>query len=146
MKCISDLIPTVCPLKESGHLMEDYLVDTQYFGKISSGYWSDTNPLGKIHGIDVFFLSILGVMCVQVHMLSDWPLLYMCTTRVIRDVYSMDLAEWESERFSWLSCILAKLRSFKWPDSYCGQTVIQHHHHWEVLPSYLTILHRIFFL
>ncbi len=33
---------TVCPLKESGHLMEDYSVDTQCFGKISSGYCSDT--------------------------------------------------------------------------------------------------------
>ena len=29
--------PTVCPVKESGHLMEDYSVDTQCFGKISSG-------------------------------------------------------------------------------------------------------------
>ena len=27
---------TVCPLKESRHLMEDYSVDTQCFGKISS--------------------------------------------------------------------------------------------------------------
>ncbi len=29
---------TVCPSKESGHLMEDYSVDAQCFGKISSGY------------------------------------------------------------------------------------------------------------
>ena len=30
---------TVCPVKESGHLMEDQSVDTQCFGKISSGYY-----------------------------------------------------------------------------------------------------------
>ena len=38
---------TVCPLKESGYLMEDYSVDTQYFGKISSGY-IDLTPKSDI--------------------------------------------------------------------------------------------------